>query len=150
MYIFWAILGIFFLYLDFRKTSLIKLTLATTFLFCSIISFKFPNNLLYQLFSLPSFGMLFYFLIKTTLKKEQKDIEKQKNLDNNFIGKIATVKKDIGKTLSIDGFGLIEFNNELWDAKSINDKEIKAGTQVEIVSKENKIMNVKVLENAKK
>ena len=149
MYIFWAILGIVFLYLDFKKTSLIKLTLASTFLFCSIISFKFPNNYLYQAFSLPSFGMLFYFLIKMTLKKEKKDIEKQKNLDN-FVGKIATVKKDIGKTLSIDGFGLIEYNKQLWDAKSIDDKEIKAGVHVEIVSKENKIMNVKVLENTKK
>lgn len=149
MYIFWVILGIVFLYLDFRKTTLIRLTLASTFLFCSIISFKFPENILYQIFSLPSFGMLFYFLIKTTLKKEKRDIEKQEKLDD-FVGKIATVKKDIGKTLSIDGFGLIEYNNELWDAKSIDDKEIKAGKEVVIVSKENKIMNVKVLENAKK
>lgn len=149
MYIFWAILGIVFLYLDFKKTSLIKLTLASTFLFCAIISFKFPENFLYQAFSLPSFGMFFYFVIKMTLKKEKKDIEKQKNLID-FVGKIAIVKKDIGKTLSIDGFGLIEYNNQLWDAKSIDDKEIKAGNQVEIISKENKILNVKVLENAKK
>ena len=149
MYIIWATIGIFFLYLDFKKTSLIKLTLASTFLFCSIISFKFPENILYQVFSLPSFGMLFYFLIKTTLKKEKKDIEKQKNLDD-FIGKIAIVKKDIGRTLSIDGFGLIEYNNQLWNAKSIDDKEIKTGKEVEIVSKENKIMNVKAITNAKK
>lgn len=149
MYIFWAILGMVFLYLDFKKSSLIKLTLATTFLFCSIIAFKFPDNYIYQAFSLPGFGMLFYYLIKTTIKKEQKDRKKEKALDD-YIGKIATVKKDIGKTLSIDGLGFIEYNNELWSAKSINDKLIKAGSKVEIVSKENKIMNVKVLENAEK
>ena len=143
MHIFWAILGIFFLCLDFTKTSIIKLTLASTFLFCSIISFKFPNNYLYQIYSLLSFGMLFYFLIKMTLKKEQKEIKKAKSLDD-FIGKIAIVKKDIGKTLSIDGLGYIEYNNHLWSAKSIDDKEIKAGDKVEIVSKENMIMNVRV------
>ena len=48
--------------------------------------------------------------IASLMKKEKKDIEKQKNLDD-FIGKIAIVKKDIGRTLSIDGFGLIEYNN---------------------------------------
>ena len=143
MYIFWAVLGILFLSLDFAKTSIIKLTLASTFLFCSIISFKFPNNYLYQIYSLLSFGMLFYFLIKMTFKKEQKDVKKAKALDD-FIGKIAIVKKDIGKTLSIDGIGYIEYNNQLWSAKSIDDKEIKAGNKVEIVSKENMIMNVKV------
>ena len=148
MYVIWAILGIVFLYLDFKKTSAIKLTLAATFLFCSIIAFKFEQNYLYQAFSLPSFGMLFYFLIKSTLRKEQKDAQKEKDLDD-FIGKSAVVKKDIGKTLSIDGLGYIEYNNQLWSAKSINDKLIKAGNQVEIVSKENKIMNVKVIENAK-
>ncbi|MBR5303532.1 MAG: NfeD family protein [Candidatus Gastranaerophilales bacterium] len=148
MYVIWAILGIVFLYLDFKKTSTIKLTLAATFLFCSIIAFKFEQNYLYQAFSLPSFGMLFYFLIKSTLRKEQKDAQKEKDLDD-FIGKSAVVKKDIGKTLSIDGLGYIEYNNQLWSAKSINDKLIKAGNRVEIVSKENKIMNVKVIENAK-
>ena len=144
MYIFWAVLGIVFLYLDFKKTSVFKLTLAATFLFCSIVAYKFPQNYTYQAFSLPSFGMLCYYLIKTITKKEQKDIKKEKDL-NDFIGKIAIVKKDIGKTLSIDGFGLIEYKNELWNAKSIDDKLIKAGKQVEIVSKENKIMNVKVI-----
>ena len=149
MYILWAILSIVFLYLDFRKTSVIKLTLASTFLFCSIIAFKFPQNYLYQIFAPISFGMLFYYLIKTTLKKEQKDIKKENSLDD-FVGKTAIVTKDIGKTLSIDGLGFIKYNNELWSAKSINDTLIKAGKQVKIVSKENKIMNVKVLENAKK
>ena len=143
MHIFWAALGILFLCLDFAKTSVIKLTLASTFLFCSIISFKFPNNYLYQIYSLLSFGMLFYFLIKMTLKKEQKEIKKAKSLDD-FIGKTAIVKKDIGKTISIDGLGCIEYNNQLWSAKSVDDKEIKAGNKVEIVSKENMIMNVKV------
>ena len=144
MHIIWVILGIIFLCLEHKKTSAIRLTLASTFLFCAIISYKFPQNYIYQAFSLPSFGMIFYYLINSTLKKEQKDIQKEKNLDD-FIGKIAIVKKDIGKTLSIDGLGSIEFNNELWSAKSIDDKIIKAGNKVEIVSKENKIMNVKVI-----
>ena len=87
-------------------------------------------------------------MINSTFKKEQKDRLKEKNL-NDYIGKKAIVIKDIGKTLSIDGLGYIKYNKNLWQAKSIDDKEIKAGKKVQIVSKENMIMNVKVLENAK-
>ena len=71
---------------------------------------------------------------------------KNKSL-KDYIGKTAIVKKDIGKTLSIDGLGLIEFNNQTWSAKSTLDKEIKAGQKVKIVSKENMIFNVEVLNN---
>lgn len=149
MYIFWTILAVVFLYLDLIKKNTIKLTLATTFLFCAIIAYKFPQNYLYQIFSLFAFGGLFYTLISRTLKKEQKDKLKEKTI-GDFIGKTAIVVKDIGKTLSIDGLGCIKYNNEFWSAKSIDDKLIKAGAQVKIVSKENKILNVKVLDNAKK
>jgi len=149
MYIFWTILGITFLYLDFIKKSALKLALAMTFLFCAIVAYKFPNNYLYQIYSLFAFGGLFYTLVLRTLKKELKDVQKEKRLCD-FIGKIAIVKKDIGRTLSIDGLGFIELDNELWAAKSIDDKLIKAGNRVKIISKENKIMNVKVLNDAEK
>ena len=144
MYIFWATLGLLFLYLDFKKTSKIKLCFASSFLFSAIISYKFPENNLYQFLSPVVFFGIFYFLIGATFKNEQRNILKEKELDSNFIGKTAIVKKDIGRTLSIDGLGHIEFNNQLWNAKSIDDKIIKAGSEVEIVSKENLIMNVKV------
>lgn len=145
MYIFWAILGIIFLCLDLVKTSIYKLTFASTFLFGAIIAYKFPNNYLYQFVAIACFCGLFYLLIKKTLKKEQNEIIKNKEL-KDFIGKKALVVKDIGRTLSIDGLGAIKYNKQIWSAKSINDKEIKAGTKVEIVSKENRIMNVKVIE----
>ena len=144
MYIICAILGILFLFLDFKKTSTTKLALAMTFLFCAIIAYKFPQNYTLQALSFPFFGILNHTLIKTSLKKENDDKLKLKKL-SDYIGKTAIVTKDIGKTLSIDGLGAIEFNNQTFSAKSIDDKEIKAGASVEIVSKENKIMNVKVI-----
>ena len=144
MYIIWAILGIIFLCLEFFKSSILKMTLASTFLFCAVVAHKFPQNYLYQFYALISFSMLFNFLIKTSIKKDEYDRKKISALDD-FVGKIAIVKKDIGKTLSIDGLGFIEYDNELWSAKSIDDKLIKAGAKVEIVSKEDKIMNVKVV-----
>lgn len=144
MYIFWAIAGIVFLYLDLVKTNAYKLTFASASLFCAVIAFKFPQNYLYQVYSFAVFSMLFYFLIKTTLKKEQKDFQKEKTL-GEYIGKRALVVKDIAKTLSIDGIGHIKYKGKIWQAKSIDDKEIKAGKKVEIVSKENKIMNVRVV-----
>lgn len=149
MFIFLATVGIMFLAWDLAKKSTFKLVLASTFLFCAIVAFKFPENKLLLGISCPVFAGIFYILIKTILKKEQTELSKEKSL-KDFIGKFATVEKDIGKSLSIDGIGLIKFNDKLWQAKSIDDKEIKAGSPVEIVSKENMIMNVKVIENANK
>ncbi len=148
MHIIWTIFGIIFLFLDYKKTSVLKLTLASTFLFCAIIAYKFPNNYLYQIICLMCSSVIFYSLINTSLNKEKIDKLKEENLDEEYIGKKAIVVKDIGKTLSIDGLGYIEYKNTLWSAKNINDKLIKAGTKVEIVSKENKIMNVKVINEA--
>ena len=144
MYILWAIIGIVFLYFEFKKSNIFKLTFASSFLFASIISYKNPLEPLHALYGFIFFSIANYFLIKAIFKKEKNDIQKNKNL-KDYVGKIAIVKKDIGKTLSIDGLGFIEFENNLWSAKSINDKLIKAGQKVEIVSKENMIMNVKAV-----
>lgn len=148
MYIIWTILGILFLAWEMKKTSPIKLSLASSSMFCAIFAYKMPENIYYQPLFFLGFFLIFTLLIKTVLKKEQNEFLKEKKL-KEYIGKIATVKKDIGKTLSIDGIGQIDFNNQLWSAKSVDDKEIKAGAKVEIVSKENKIMNVKVVNNGK-
>lgn len=92
------------------------------------------------------FGILSFILINSILKKEQLDYKKQAKL-KDYIGSIALVKKDIGKTLSIDGIGQIELNGDLWSAKSVDDKIIKAGNNVRVVSRENMIMNVKLVED---
>lgn len=149
MYILFTILGIIFLMLDLARTSTLKLTLSTSFLFAAVVAYKFPSNYLAQGVSFVAFTMGFYCLIKLILKKEKNDIKKLSNLDD-IKGKVAIVKKDIGKTLSIDGLGVIELDNVIWSAKSIDDKEIKAGASVEIVSRENMIMNVKVIADANK
>ncbi len=149
MYIFWTIAGIVLLILEFSRTNILKLTFASSFLFCAVVAYKFPKNYTAQILSLLFFSAIFYFLIKIVLKKEKKDKMKLLNL-KNIEGKKAIVKKDIGKTLSIDGLGVVEFENELWSAKNVNDKEIKAGREVQIVSRENMILNVKVIENADK
>ncbi len=148
MYIIWTILGILFLVWEMKKTNPYKLSLASSCMFCAIFAYKIPQNIYYQPLIFLGFFVIFTLLIKTILKKEKKELIKEQSL-KEYIGKIATVKKDIGKTISIDGIGQIDFNNQLWSAKSVDDKEIKAGSTVEIVSKENKIMNVKVVDNAK-
>lgn len=143
MYIVFAFIGMFFLLSDINKKAFYKLVLGAAFLFTSIVAFKFPQRVDLQIFSLVVFLAAMFLLIRLILKKEKSDTDKKLNL-SDYIGKTATVKKDIGKTLSIDGIGLIEFNNQIWQAKSITDSEILADTRVEIVSRENMIMNVKV------
>lgn len=146
MYLLWTFLGIIFLGLDLYKKHELNLILACSCLFCAILGYKFPKNYSWQLIGFALFFFSFGLLIKVILKKEKYDIVKNKSL-KDYIGKTAIVKKDIGKTLSIDGLGLIEFNNQTWSAKSTLDKEIKAGQKVKIVSKENMIFNVEVLNN---
>ena len=143
MYIVFAFIGMFFLLSDINKKAFYKLVLGAAFLFTSIVAFKFPQRVDLQIFSLVVFLAAMFLLIRLILKKEKSDTDKKLNL-SDYIGKTATVKKDIGKTLSIDGIGLIEFNNQIWQAKSITDSEILANTRVEIVSRENMIMNVRV------
>ena len=144
MYTIFAIIGIAFLAWDLNKKAFFKLVLAGAFLFTSVVAFKFPENYLYQFLTFVVFSFVLSFLVKMILNKEQKDLLKEKAL-KDYIGQIVVVKKDIGKTLSIDGIGLIEFNNSLWQAKSVDDKEIKASSKVKIVSKENMIMNVEAV-----
>ena len=143
MHIFWTILGIIFLYLDKLKARTYKLALCASCLFCGILAYKFPKEPEFQIYGFFGFFVVFFALMKLSLNKEKKDNQKNVQL-KEYIGKQAKVIKDIGKTLSIDGLGMIEFENQNWSAKSIDDNEIKAGASVIIVSKENKIMNVKV------
>ena len=130
MYIIWAIIGFIFLYADFKKSGIYKLSLACAFLFTSITAYKIPQNYTIQISALLCFCAIFYFLIKTIFIKEFQDVKKLKNAEN-ILQKTATVTKDIGKTLSIDGI--------------VNDKEIKAGRKVKIVSRENMVLNVEVI-----
>lgn len=144
MYIFWASLGVLFLGIDYFKKNKITLTLATSFLLNSALVYKISLNYFQQVGAfLVIFGIT-YKLISMIFEQEKKDMEKQlEKMD--YIGIKALVKKDIGKKLSIDGLGCIELNNKIWQAKSIDDKEIKAGNEVEIVSTEGLIMNVKTI-----
>jgi len=149
MHLTWALIGFIFVFLDLKKTSVFKLTISSSFIFNSIVAYKTPQEYPLHVLTFFGFNIVFYFLIKSILKKEKKDIQKIKSL-KDFKNKTALVTKDIGKSLSIDGLGLVEFENQNWSAKSIDDKKIKAGKMVEIVSRENKILNVRVLEECKK
>ena len=145
MYIIYALIGIVFLLSDVYRKSFYKLILGGAFLFGSIFAFKYPQKILLQLLFTAIFCFLLYFIIDLILNQEKQDNIKKKTL-SDYKGKFAVVKKDIGKTLSIDGIGLIEFDNQIWKAKNISDTEIKANSKVEIVSKENMIMNVRAVE----
>ncbi len=143
MYFFLVAFGIIFLFLDLYKRNSLFLVASMSFLFSATILHKFPSKPYLSLELFPVFLFVFYFLTKLAMDSEKENNLKEASL-KNYIGKTAIVTKDIGKTLSIDGIGQISYNQHYWKAKNITDKEIKKGTKVEIVSKENSIMNVKV------
>ncbi len=144
MHIIWAIVGIFFILLDFKKPSKIKLSMSQGSLFCAIYAYKFPHDIYFQPLVFILLVFVSYFFITHIYKNEQKDNLKKDGL-KDCTGKTAIVTKDIGKTLSVDGIGRINYNNEIYKAKSVDDKTIKAGEEVIIVSRENLIVNVKAV-----
>jgi len=145
MYIIWAIIGTLLILWDMYKRNTCKLAFACSFLFNAIIAYKFPEKPLYQGIGLIVFSIIAFILIKKILKNEKLERLKSAKLDD-CIGKTAIVTKDIGKTLSVDGIGFIIYKDELYKAKSINDKEIKKGQKVIILSKENTLLNVEATE----
>ena len=143
MYI-WVFLGIILILWDMYKKNSYKLIFATSFLFCAIIAYKYPGNFLYQFAGLVVFSIISNFLIKKILKNEKSEYKKLSKLED-CEGKTAIVTKDIGKTISIDGIGFISYKDELYQAKSVDDREIKSGNRVRIISRENTILNVEAI-----
>lgn len=145
IYIIWVLAGIFFLICDFKKHNVLFLSFAYCSIFCATLIHKYHIDYSKQILAFVCFLPVVYFLIKLIYKVENREIADFK-MSDEIINKKVTVKKDIAKPFSIDGIGLVEYDNRLWKAKSIYDKEIKAGQTVEVVSKENLILNVKPLE----
>ena len=144
-YIFWLVLGIIFLVVERKFSNIYNLSLACAFLFNCAVAYKNPDNLLLQ--GLSFLGLLFlcYFLIQGAFEKEKDDIRKEEKLaKKDFKNQIATVKKIIGRRFSLDGIGLIEYDGEIYRAKSAKDKRIEIGKKVRILSRENKIFNVEI------
>lgn len=144
MYIFWVLSGITFFILDKYKNNTHYLSISLACLFTFIITYKFPDKSNYCFVYALFLYLLFLALLKQAFLKEKTDYIKETNL-KEYTGQIATVTKEIGKSMSIDGIGQIEYNSELWQAKNITDESIKKGAKVKIVSKENSIMNVKAI-----
>ncbi len=144
MYTFWVLSCITFFILDKYKNNTHYLAISIACMFTFIISYKFPNKINYCFIYAIFLYMLFSILLKQAFRKEKNDLIKERNL-KSYINKTATVTKEIGKPLSIDGIGQIKYNNELWQAKNITDEPIKKGSKVQIVSKENSILNVKAV-----
>lgn len=145
LYILWALLGVSLIFWDLYRKNSYKLIFASSFLFCAIIAYKYPAKFLYQMVGLVICFILSYVLIKKILNNEIAEYKKLNKL-TNCEGKIGVVVKDIAKTISIDGIGFIRYNNELYRAKSIDDKEIKSGRKVKIISREDMILNVEAVD----
>ena len=144
LYILWALIGIALILWDLYQKNCYKLILASSFLFCAIIAYKYPVNFSYQTVGFIVSFILSYGLIKKILNNEIVEYKKLNKL-TNCEGKVAVVVKDIAKTISIDGIGFIRYNNELYRAKSVDDKEIKSGKKVKIISREDNILNVEAV-----
>jgi len=146
-YIFWIISGLIFLIIDKKISNNLTLSLAYALLINSGIAFKNPDNIKFQIVSFFLLWGLSCFLIVGALKKEKLERENEKNI-GNYKNHCAIVLKDIGRKFSLDGVGRIKYKDMIFKAKSIDDKKIKAGQKVKLVSRFNNIFNVEVVKNA--
>ena len=136
----WAILGFIFLFLEMMIPSMFFLPLGGASFFSAIAAFKYPDNYWIQGIVFAVFALLFFLVANKFISKKPTK-EEQTGVEAKYIGKEAYVVEDIAKEAT-EGIGAIKIYGEVWQAKSIDDCEIKAGEMVKIIRNESLIMYV--------
>lgn len=130
----WAILGLGFLILEMFMPAMFFLNFAigafVTALVALVVTSWTNLILLFSLISLVSLLLLRPILMKKTPK------ETDTGINAKYIGKIAKVVETVNSKS-----GVISIYDERWQARS--EEEIPVGSEVEIISNNSLIMNVK-------
>ena len=121
----WFALVFVFLIIEALTLNLVTIWFAFGSL-CALMSSYFTDSLLIQLIVFVSFSALSLIFTKPLLEKSLKKKREKTNFDR-IIGEIGVVTKDIKKHEN----GRVKIDGKDWMATS--DKEIKEGSEVEIL-----------------
>ena len=140
IYKIWAIVGFLFLFVEILTPSMFFLPLGGAAFFAAVAAFKYPDNYWIQGGVFALFAVLFFITVRPFMRK-QDDGDEQTGVEAKYIANEALVTKDIGAEHT-DGIGEIKIYGEIWQAKSADGSEIKAGEMVKITKNESLIMFV--------
>ncbi|HIQ88773.1 TPA: NfeD family protein [Candidatus Galligastranaerophilus faecipullorum] len=140
IYKIWAIVGFLFLFVEILTPSMFFLPLGGAAFFAAVAAFKYPDNYWIQGGVFALFAVLFFITVRPFMRKKE-DGDEQTGVEAKYIANEALVTKDIGAEHT-DGIGEIKIYGEIWQAKSADGSEIKAGEMVKITKNESLIMFV--------
>ena len=140
IYKIWAIVGFLFLFVEILTPSMFFLPLGCAAFFAAVAAFKYPDNYCIQGCVFALFSVLFFITVRPFMRKKE-DGDEQTGVEAKYIANEALVTKDIGAEHT-DGIGEIKIYGEIWQAKSADGSEIKAGEMVKITKNESLIMFV--------
>ena len=136
----WAIIGFIFLFVEIMTPSMFFLPLGGAAFFAAVAAFKYPDNYWIQGGMFALFAVIFFLVTRPFMRRKPEKFE-QTGVEAKYIGQVAQVIKDIA-TPNTDGIGVIKIYGETWQAKSIDNCEIKAGEMVKIIKNESLFMFV--------
>ena len=129
-------IGIVFILLEIFIPSMFFINFAIAAAICAVISLFYKSIFgLIVIFSILS--LIFIFLLRPIFQKKSPN-EAKTGMEEKYIGKTAKAIETITKEN-----GVISIYDERWQARNIDDFEIEAGCDVEIVSYEGLVMKVK-------
>ena len=135
---YWVFLGIVFLLIEVAAPGLISLFFGIAALVVALITWTLAPTPTVQWLLFSVFSVLSLVLLRKTLKKIfVGDKNASDDVDNDFVGKSATVAEPILPNQA----GRVEFRGCTWMAES--DEELPVGMAVRICSKENITLFVK-------
>lgn len=140
IYKIWAIVGFLFLFVEILTPSMFFLPLGGAAFFAAVAAFKYPDNYWIQGGVFALFAVLFFITVRPFMRKKE-DGDEQTGVEAKYIANEALVTKDIGAEHT-DGIGEIKIYGEIWQTKSADGSEIKAGEMVKITKNESLIMFV--------
>lgn len=129
MWQFWLILSGIFFVIEIATVGFLVFWFAIGALFAMVVSLFTSNIAIQTTVFVVSSTILLFFTRKLFNKVTKKENEIQTNA-YSIIGKRGIVTKDIDP---IEGKGQIKVGTEVWSAKSVDDRKIEAGIEVEIL-----------------
>ena len=124
----WLILAGIFMVIEIATVGFLVFWFGIGSLIAMVVSF-FTENIAIQMAVFICSSTLLLFLTKPFVNKFTKKESVQTNA-YSIIGKKGIVQKEINP---LRGTGQIKVGTEVWSAKSIDDKKIEEGLEVEVV-----------------
>ncbi len=130
-------IGLAFLILEMFTPAMFFLNFAIAAFICAILSLITTNiTIIVVVFCILS--VILMYTLRPLLMKNVQNKQLNTGMESKYVGKIAKATEDIDKQK-----GTISIYDERWQARNIDEGVISAGENVEIVSYESIIMNVR-------